>query len=159
MSEQVRDYRVDKSDWPDGPWKEEPDRVDFVHAGYACFLLRNDRMGQWCGYVGVDRVHPFYGKKYDDVDVEVHGGLTYSDTCKGQLCHVPQPGMPDDVWWFGFDAAHCYDLVPGMLARELNVPALREFALNHLHEDTYRDLAYMKRETEALAEQLRERAG
>lgn len=33
----------------------------------------------------------------------VHGGLTYSDRCHDDICHVPAPGEPDDVWWFGFD--------------------------------------------------------
>ena len=30
-----------------------------------------------CGYLGVPKDHPWYGKDYDEVDVEVHGGLTY----------------------------------------------------------------------------------
>ena len=48
MSEppEVRTY--DKTRWADGPWMNEPDRVDFVHAGFACFALRN-YMGVWCG--------------------------------------------------------------------------------------------------------------
>ena len=39
--------------WGQGPWDDEPDRVDFEHAGFPCLLLRNPRLGQWCGYVAV----------------------------------------------------------------------------------------------------------
>ncbi len=32
-------FTVDKTGWGDGPWNDEPDRVDFHHAGFACLLL------------------------------------------------------------------------------------------------------------------------
>ena len=38
-------------------------------------------LGSWCGYVGVRGNHPAAGKDYDDLDVLVHGGLTYADYC------------------------------------------------------------------------------
>jgi hypothetical protein len=154
MSEQAFELKIDKSTWPDGPWKNEPDREQWQHAGYACLAVRNHH-GNWCGYVGVDSAHPLYGKSYDDCDVEVHGGLTYAGKCDGPICHVPEPGMPDDVWWLGFDCAHAWDLVPGRLAFELETPALRKYAAITRCEETYRDLAYVKASTEKLAEQLR----
>lgn len=140
---------IDKSTWGPGPWQSEPDRVDFVHAGFACFALRNDRLGHWCGYVGVPREHPAYGKGYDDVNVDFHGGLTYSRACSGQICHVPAPGMPDDVWWLGGDFAHLFDLSPGLRAmlRQCEAP-------DRDRGDVYRDLAYVRGEIERLAEQL-----
>lgn len=145
---------IDKSDWPDGPWKDEPDRLDFAHVGYACLLLRNDSLGQWCGYVGIDKQHPYYGKGYDDCDVDVHGGLTYAEKCDGQrICHIPASGMPDDVWWLGFDCGHFGDLSPGMLA------LLRDAGIPNLIPETYRTFDYVKSQTEWLAEQLRTIAG
>lgn len=30
-------------------------------------------------YVFIDKNHPLYKKHYDDIDVDVHGGLTFSD--------------------------------------------------------------------------------
>src|SRR6476646_948456 len=116
MSETIPDLTIDKSTWGDGPWQSEPDRVEFVHAGFACLLLRNPRIGQLCGYVGVPREHPAYGRDYNGVDVEVHGGLTYANKCQGYVCHVPADGMPEDVWWLGFDAGHAWDLTPGLNA-------------------------------------------
>jgi hypothetical protein len=149
MNEQIPERRViDKSAWPDGPWKAEPDRVDWTHAGYACLLLRNENSGTWCGYVGVDRENPLYGRDYSDAPhLDVHGGLTYSDACRPEwgICHVPAAGMPEDVWWLGFDAAHLVDFSPGEFA---TIFASR-------NEKSYRTLEYARNETESLAEQLR----
>lgn len=164
MSETANAPAIDKSTWGPGPWQDEPDRVDFVHAGLACFVKRNHH-GNLCGYVGVPREHPLYGKSCDDADLHVHGGITYADVCKGELCHVPEPGMPDDVWWLGFDCAHCNDLSPGTraLLHELKAkavasgdePAVRLWnPLRYEFREVYRELPYVRRECERLAEQL-----
>jgi len=131
----------DKSKWSRGEWDNEPDRVDFIHAGFSCFILRN-RTGNWCGYVGVPSTHSLYEKDYMElnVDILVHGGLTYADKCRDTICHIPQPGMPDDVWWFGFDTAHANDLTP-------YIPL-------HFDGMEYRNKDYAINETEKLAEQL-----
>lgn len=148
------DYKVDKSSWGDGPWQSEPDRVDFVFAGLACLALRGSpHLGHWCGYVGVPREHPLYGVPYDQTPgLEVHGGLTYSDRCSGDICHVPAPGMPDDVWWFGFDCGHAGDLSPGMekFRRDVIEPALGRYDMR----EVYRELPYVRAEIEHLAAQL-----
>jgi hypothetical protein len=151
MSEQPTPLEFDKSTWGDGPWQYEPDRVEFEHAGLPCLALRNPH-GAWCGYVAVPPGHPLHGKDYDVPDVSVHGGLTYANRCSGHICHVPKPGDPDDVWWFGFDCGHFQDLMPGMAARlrRLDVPDLDVPGW----PDTYRDLAYVRAEIESLAEQL-----
>ena len=97
------DFAVPKSDWPPGPWHDEPDRLDFEHAGLSCLALRN-RFGAWCGYVAVPPGHPFHGTGYNDVPAEVHGGLTYASTCDEPICHELKPGQPDGVWWLGLIA-------------------------------------------------------
>ena len=35
---------------------------------------------------------------------------------KSGICHIPDQGEPDDVWWLGFDCLHGGDLAPGMMA-------------------------------------------
>ena len=130
--------RTNRAGWPAGPWDDEPDRVEFKHAGFPCLLKRN-RCGAWCGYAAVAPGHPFHGAHYDHVPVEVHGGLTYSARCLGAICHVPKPGEADDVWWFGFDCGHLGDIVPGLRID---------------WDATYRDVTYARRETERIAEQL-----
>lgn len=52
-----------------------------------------------CGYIHVPATHPAAGKHYDDLDVQVHGGLTF--TCKAI----------DGGRWFGFDTGHAGDNV------------------------------------------------
>ena len=91
---------IDRSTWGLGPWDDEPDRVEFEHAG-----------------------------------------LPYADACRGSICHVPQPGEPDNVWWFGFDCGHVGDVIPAL-------PQVTEWT------DDSRDMAYVRAETTRLAEQL-----
>lgn len=52
-------------------------------------------------YIKLDETHPLYKEHYNDIDIDVHGGLTYS-------------GMEDDGYWIGWDYAHCYDYVWGI---------------------------------------------
>lgn len=75
-------HTVDKSEWGDGPWQQEPDKKQWQDkaTGLPCLIVRGPS-GALCGYVGVSRRHPAYGKSYDDVDVRVHGGLTFANTC------------------------------------------------------------------------------
>ena len=79
------EYRtVDKSAWGDGPWQSEPDKKQWLdeETGLPCLMVRGPH-GALCGYVGVPRSHPHYGKHYDheSISVEVHWGLTFADLC------------------------------------------------------------------------------
>lgn len=60
------------------------------------------------------------------------------------ICHLPEPGEPDNVWWFGFDCAHSGDLAP----------KYDGLGGHHFGDDMYRDLAYVEREVTSLAKQL-----
>jgi hypothetical protein len=52
--------------------------VDYwVEGDFPFAIVKHDELGTLCGYMGVPPVHPWYGKHCDDLDVEVHGGLTY----------------------------------------------------------------------------------
>lgn len=161
-------YRtIDKSAWGDGPWQSEPDKIQYTDAatGLPCLAKRNPRSGNWCGYVGVPKGHPFFGLGYNEraqkcddeycyehtpeALLEVHGGITYSDECqKGPeaiaICHIPEPGQSDHVWWFGWDAAHAGDWSPGYD----HTPVLTG--------DVYRDLNYIRNQNAHLAQQLAE---
>lgn len=101
---------VDRTGWPKGPWDTEPDRVDWkTEAGLPAIALRHSS-GHWCGYVGVPTDHPALDA--DAPAVDVHGGITYGSKCSGHVCHIPEPGEPADVFWFGFDFAHNGDANP-----------------------------------------------
>lgn len=156
---------VDKTDWGPGEWQSEPDKVQWKdeETSYPCLAKRGPG-GHWCGYVGVPPGHPAHGLDYDAVRdlfpgwgedgyLEVHGGLTYAGECqKGpeetSICHIPDPGEPDNVWWLGFDCAHSGDLVPKYGG---------EFRA--AHGESYKPLTYVRAETARLARQLLSMAG
>lgn len=160
----------DRSKWGAGPWNDEPDKLQWTDpaTGLPCLIHRN-YWGAWCGYVGLPQAHPDYLKPYEDVEVCVHGGLTFADRCSPDhdpqtgegICHLPEPGEPDDVWWLGFDCGHAWDLQPGMLEiigraglledRERLIRALIGSAI-------YRDMAFVRSECASLASQLATRA-
>lgn len=150
-------HTIDKSTWGDGPWQNEPDKVQYPdpETGLPCLIVRN-YSGALCGYVGITESHPYYKKDYDTPDVSVHGGITFADMCSPGgdeahgICHVPGLGEPDHVWWLGFDCHHAFDLAPGMEARyKTQLPML-------YHSDNiYRDIPYVKSQIASLAKQLK----
>lgn len=164
------DYKVDKSAWAAGPWQDEPDRVDFIAHGFACLALRHPQHGHFCGYVGVPRKHPAYGRPPAELAaLAMHGyDINYAAPCDegGLVCHTPAPGMPADVWWIGGDFGHVWDRAPGRDARlrEAAEAARREGApwasafeptgLEATGLVQYRALPYVRQEIESLARQL-----
>lgn len=145
---------LDRSTWGSGLWDQEPDKVQWTDkaTGLPCIVKRN-HFGVWCGYVGVDRSHKYYSVHHNDIEVSVHGGLTYSGLCQGgppeaAICHIPDPGEPDDVWWLGFDCGHGMDYSPGIMNHFPDLGFLRPV--------TYKTLEYTQRECTELAAQLKE---
>lgn len=172
---------TDKTEWPDGPWMAEPDKIQWQDetTGLPCLIVRGGG-GALCGYVGVGQTHPWYGMDYNertaeceascDVDycythkpeslIEVHGGLTFSGGCQkhGQavaegVCHVPAEGEPDNVWWFGFDTAHSGDIRPESLIWERKVGLA---PILSPYSTSYKTIEYVRSEVTALAAQLAE---
>jgi hypothetical protein len=178
----LREYTtVDKSEWGDGPWADEPDKLQWTdeETGFACLAVRHSDSGHWCGYVGVPPGHLAHGLGYDDVctlfgdydsptALEVHRGLTYANSCAEgaeatSICHVAEPGTPEDVWWLGFDCAHSGAFLPAYHARykDRGYPFSSEpydhasaVAANSWRVDTYRTLDYVRSETARLGAQL-----
>lgn len=152
MTEVASTY-LDKTDWIRGPWDNEPDRLEFEHAGFPCLALRHDHFGSWCGYVALPPSHPWAAMGFDDIPADVHGGFTYgAATCGSRICHKPKPGEPDDVRWIGFDCNHLDDLAPATEARRREFHATRGYATIR-HHDVYRDLEYVKDQCCRVADQ------
>lgn len=149
---------------PPGPWSAEPDKAQWVDetTGLDCLVVRN-RLGALCGYVGIPTTHPWHGISYSHCTkgehedycecspeslTTVHGGLTYANSCQEDsdpgegICHIPEPGRPDDVWWFGFDCSHFLDLNP-RIDLDIVDPRAR-----------YRTFAYVQTQCALLAGQL-----
>lgn len=107
-----------------------------THNGMTYLILQHPGTGHLCGYVLIPEGHPLYATTvkgdYDTPSVSVHGGLTFA----GKL--------PDrEGIWLGFDCAHCGDLVPNMVGRELTMPG-----------DTFKDQTFVFDELVELILQL-----
>ncbi len=139
---------IDKSAWGPGPWQNEPDRWEGEHEGFPLLAVRGKNHGAWCGYVAMPPGHPWHGKTgcAEYPEVSVHGGLSYGNACGGDICHVPRPGEPDNVWWLGFDCVHAFDVAP---AREAMTGWMR------IEGEVYRTLDYVQAECRGLAEQAK----
>ena len=62
------------------------------------------------GYVVIFKGHPMYGKHYGEVPVDVHGGLTFSESVNSVIGNFPElTEEMKDGWVFGFDTAHYND--------------------------------------------------
>lgn len=154
-----------------GPWDNEPDKAQWIDeaTGLDCLMVRNP-FGALCGYVGVQPGHPWHGQDYTVLpDVDVHGGLTFADSCQEGaedgpgICHVPEPGRPANVWWLGFDCAHYMDLAPGMLEHEASkLKSLEDLQAYMMAEamspygKTYRTFEYVQSECASLAKQIQQ---
>lgn len=110
---------------------------EFEHAGYKCVVTFN-AMGHRCGYVGIPKNHPLYGKDYSDYleikkadvgDRKISGIFPLLGACLDKderirieayfSCHggitFADGGensnypIESDLWWFGFDCGHAGD--------------------------------------------------
>lgn len=133
--------------WPDGPWNDEPDQVQWrdERSGLRCVMRRNPP-GHWCGYVGVPPQNIFHNKYYAPekgnlIDgelvvtpveyneliekVDVHGGITLCDAdiaIENDVSAQPK----GYYWWIGFDCAHGFDFSPGLPIMAVPGAAYRE---------------------------------
>jgi hypothetical protein len=136
--------------WGRGPWLDEPDRIEWYAQGLPCLMTRS-LTGHLCGYVAVPPGHPLHGVDHDDPRLQcfvVHGGVNYAQACSRLVCHVPRPGEPDDVWWFGFDCMHGGDYVPAAMR------VLAPFMDERVGGLTYRDVPFVRAHINLLAAQL-----
>jgi len=147
--------KIDRTGWAPGPWDDEPDRDERIVDGYHCLAVRAHH-GAWCGYVAVPPGHPWHGVDYSDLPdygPDVHGGLTYASECYGQVCHVPAPGEPDNVWWLGFDCHHYLDRAPGSESTMRNIGCPERVPVG-----AYRTLDYVRGECDRLVAAVKESA-
>jgi hypothetical protein len=68
--------------------------------------------GEANGYLVIDdKYHPWFGKHYDDISVDVHGGLTYSKLVDSSTVKHFDEITENDIgyWIIGFDTCHSGD--------------------------------------------------
>lgn len=136
--------------------KSEPDEEIFMYEGYKCLIKRNPFMGFLCGYVGLKPDHKYYRVHYDKIDIDCHGGLTFSDTWGDQN---------DELWYIGFNCGHGRDLTPFMTRHshwyKYKIDGEEREAYNDIDErlveyQTYKDINYVRNECKRIVNQLEE---
>ena len=88
---------------------------DFLPRGFGSFSMD---FGWGNGYVLIPREHCLWGVDYDNIPVDVHGGLTFSTLVIPAMLENDNQGNPHwpglvkedvDCWMVGFDTVHCRD--------------------------------------------------
>ena len=59
-----------------------------------------------CAYVQVPEGHPFHGKHYDKININCHGGVTFSGNFRR---HPSRFLIEREGYWIGWDYAHAGD--------------------------------------------------
>lgn len=161
-----------KTKLPDGllAYLTEPDREAFVHDGYTCVIIRHPDLKHLCGYVGIPKGHPLFGKDMESDEcnrLAVHGCITYSDN------HLPltKPNKKPKYWWLGFDTAHGFDVIPELqgglipfteeLLKKLGIEwpskeKLMKIMKENEKHSKYRTIEYVKQELIKLVAQVKE---
>lgn len=104
---------------------------------FTCVIARHSSLFHYCGYVALPKGHKFYGKEGEEIDIEVHGGISYSDYGLKHLIG----SVFFDYWWIGFDCGHFGDLLPN-----IHMPLL--------NGSEYRDFEFVKNEIQKMCDQL-----
>jgi hypothetical protein len=139
-----------KRNFPEGSWLSEPDICSWDHK-LPCLALRDMQLGIWKGFVAIDGYHPFYGQCIDDllnvpaaleIFFCVHGGLSMSGRLPAKYKKYAK-----NLWWIGMETSHGGDLMP-LLKLE------GEDVNNPTSSQTYKDLRFIRRETNKLASLL-----
>jgi len=153
------------------PWESEPNEMDFDYAGLKCAMRRNHG-GAWCGYVGLPKEHPWYGKGYSDA-------VTVPDSIINRIVDVDKIGAINllcasvDVENKSMEIVLAVDVHGGLTFASDSIKDTPEqglwwfgFDCSHAGDispnydfgpfpgDVYRIAEYVKKECESLADQL-----
>lgn len=164
----------DKSSWPEGPWKTEPDLLRWEDGAYDCVIYRNQNHGCLNGYAGVAKGHPLY--KINLVKkphiIQVYGNITFSQPISDELFQGWRG--KSDYWYHGFDCYHkndisptnfkvtdLYDADPGFAFCDMLMSMLG-YLVEERDKDmpdttgTYKDIKFVKAQFESMLRQLKE---
>lgn len=122
-------------------------KVEFeeVYKGF-CIRCELNQLGHRCGYVKVPEESRLYGVYHKNINVDVHGGLTYS-------------GYEKEEYWLGFDCGHINDAADydalkeyGMYTQAIAIG--HRLSARHRCMETIRTLEFVKQECYKLVDGL-----
>ena len=166
------------------PWESEPNYADWIDSdtGFNCVIVREEH-DALCGFVCIDRSHPFYGRRSDGKPgkhtpmaknekaaqeaffaIVVHGGITYGEpfliSSNASVVNIAS-------WWLGFNCSHIGDYVPSYLEMidivppddELTAEDIEEIRQSILQDTTpesaYKTFSFVETQCRQLAKQLK----
>lgn len=103
------------------------------YKGYEGYVLQHPLFKHLNGYLQIPVTHDLHGKGYDDIEIDVHGGLTYIGE------GLPQ--LEKKGYLIGFDCAHAGDWSPLMPS----------------DWDTYRDIDFVENQIIHMIDQIVEK--
>ncbi len=140
--------------WGLGEWVEEPDELNFDYKGYKCLVERvyskhDDiiELGHLCGYMVVPKGHVWHSKKTEEIDCDVHGGLTFGERSS------------HGDYMIGFDCAHARDYSPGLEVFKRRQSEMMKAITGYekhfstLFESTYKNFNFVVQELKGLVDQ------
>ena len=112
------------------------------YKGFEYFIIRVSKVRykqspinqfHLCGYIVLDKKSEYFiSESYDDYNMEVHGGLTFS----GGLDYLSIP------FAIGFDCAHCWDI------------SSDDFNFGLPEDMSYKNVDYVDKECKSIIDQL-----
>jgi len=147
---------INKEEWGEGEWQNEPDEEKFEYKGYTCRMRRHHVLGVWLGYVLIPTESKSEWLEGPDNYslLDVHGGITYAR-------------YEGDFFCIGFDCGHSCDIPPG-IESELNI---RNWAEDEIvkrklgkyknvkpssKKRTYKNIEFVRNELKELIDQIEE---
>jgi hypothetical protein len=136
-----------KSNFPPGKWLHEPDFCGWYRHELACLAIRDMSLGVWKGFVGLTSKHRFFAKPLEqilkdpsvvDAFLGVYGGISLAGGLPARYKDISQ-----GLWWLGIETSHGGDLMP-LLKNDPDMDKM-------LSNQTYKDFAFIRRETNKLA--------
>jgi hypothetical protein len=142
-----------KKDFPPGKWLSEPDLCFWYYHDTPCLALRDMSMGIWKGFVGITEGHLLFEVPMDQV-IALPQALELFRVAHGGLSGVGRlpakyQNLAKNCWWVGIETTQGDDLMP-MLKLDQGDPDMAKLLSNQ----TYKDLHFIRRETNKLARHL-----
>jgi len=130
---------------------------DFIIDGYRCVII-GSYMGHRCGYIAIPKEHKLYKESHDynDLDIDIHGGWTYSST----TCRAYPVVTDEDTYWIGFDCGHYGDgkdieLIKSFGEQEERTKILLNMECSYPTGEEIRTIEYVENQLKNAVEQLK----
>jgi len=144
---------LDKTSFPKGVWSKEPDFCSWQYRGFSCLAIRDMKLGMWRGLVGLKSPHPFFEKSIEnilkiksgmDLFIDIYGGIASAGRLPAKHKEHSQ-----GLWWLGIETCNGGDLVP-LLKLDVEDAEIKKV----LGKQTYKDFAFIRKETNKMAKIL-----